>query len=351
MSCEGARHGPFALSLYHRHTDCIEKYLESGAERFAMRIHRIIVPTPFKVGPVNVYLIEEDPLTLIDTGPHTDEAIIALKDGLLRLGYGLHAIKRIILSHAHADHFGMARLIAEESGAKVYIHSWDAPEVVANEDKAPFKRLLAGVGVPVEMLERLEVGSASFRQYERRLDSVEILKDEDEIPFEHESLTVVHTPGHTPGSICLLRTSNRLMFSADTILKNITPNPVLNHDPVDSNRRFQSLGEYLVSLAKIKSIAPTILKGGHGDDVADYGEYFNRLHHFTRKRQEKLLSLLPGSGATAWDASLLLFPDAKGENRFLALSETVAHLDFAAAEGKISIERQAEKEIYHSWVL
>src|SRR5580704_5834942 len=150
-----------------------------------MRIQRIIVPTPFKVGPVNVYLIEEDPLTIIDTGPHTDEAIRALKDGLSDLGHSMASIKRIILSHAHADHFGMARLIAEESGARVYIHSWDAPGVVVNEDTAPFKRLLAGVGVPAEMLDRMEVGSASFRQYERRLDSVEILKDDDEIPFEH----------------------------------------------------------------------------------------------------------------------------------------------------------------------
>jgi glyoxylase-like metal-dependent hydrolase (beta-lactamase superfamily II) len=313
-----------------------------------MRIQRIIVPTPFKVGPVNVYLIEEDPLTIIDTGPHTDEAIRALKDGLSDLGHGMASIKRIILSHAHADHFGMARLIAEESGARVYIHAWDAADVTTGADYSPFKRLLAGVGVPSELLDGMEVGSARFRQYERRLDSVDILNDGDEIIFEHESLVVVHTPGHTPGSICLLRGSNRLMFSADTILKSITPNPVLNHDPVNPEKRFQSLGEYMVSLARIKLIAPTLLKGGHGDDVADYGEYFNRLCYFTRTRQEKLISLLPQSGATAWDASFLLFPGARGENRFLALSETVAHLDFAVAEGKLSSDLNAEAEIYHS---
>jgi hypothetical protein len=123
---------------------------------------------------------------------------------------------------------------------------------------------------------------------------------------------------------------------------------VLNHDPVNPEKRFQSLGEYMVSLARIKLIAPTLLKGGHGDDVADYGEYFNRLCYFTRTRQEKLISLLPQSGATAWDASFLLFPGARGENRFLALSETVAHLDFAVAEGKLSSDLNAEAEIYHS---
>ncbi|HYM00313.1 MAG TPA: MBL fold metallo-hydrolase [Blastocatellia bacterium] len=311
-----------------------------------MRVHRISVPTPFKVGPVNVYLIEEDPLTVIDTGPYTDEAIKALREGLAKLGYGFQAIKRIIISHAHADHFGMARAIVEESGAAVYIHSWDAHAVVGSEDYVPFKGLLIAAGVPKAAVDRLEVGGSRFRQYEKKLDKVELLADEDEIQFERESLVVVHTPGHTPGSICLLRKSSRLMFSADTILKNITPNPVLNPDPVNPKKRFQSLGEYLVSLAKIRSIAPTLLKGGHGDDVQDYEEYFNRLRHFTDVRQQKLLSMLPKQGTTAWDAAQVLFPGANGENRFLALSETVAHLDFAVSEGRLAVEKSGDAEIF-----
>jgi len=312
-----------------------------------MRIHRISVPTPFKVGPVNVYLIEEDPLTLIDTGPRTDEAVRELKAGLAQLGYGLGAIKRVIISHAHADHFGLARTVVEESGAEVYVHAWDAPAVSGPADYEPFRNLLERAGVPSEALERLAAGGRSFRQYEQRLDKVHTLEDEDVVSFEHESLTVVHTPGHTPGSICLLRTSSRLMFSADTILKNITPNPVLNPDPIDPTKRFQSLGEYMVSLARIKSLAPTLLKGGHGDDVHDYDEYFYRLCRFTQARQTKLLSLIPSAGSTAWDASFLLFPGAKGESRFLALSETVAHLDYAVAEDKLSVDREGDKEIYH----
>src|SRR5712692_1493218 len=115
-----------------------------------MKIQRISVPTPFKVGPVNVYVIEEDPLTLIDTGPFTDEAIGALREGLSRLGHGLHAIKRIVLTHAHADHFGLARMVAEASGAEVYIHEWDAPMVTGPDDRAIFKLLLKGAGVPIE---------------------------------------------------------------------------------------------------------------------------------------------------------------------------------------------------------
>jgi glyoxylase-like metal-dependent hydrolase (beta-lactamase superfamily II) len=312
-----------------------------------MRVHRISVPTPFYVGPVNVYLIDEDPLTLIDAGPRDDASIEALRSGIDRLGHRLADIKRIIISHAHADHYGLAQLIVEESGATAYIHEWDAPAVSADTDYGAYRALLALAGVPREAIERMEAGFDKFRGFAFPLDRVEKLKDGDEILFDHESLTVVHTPGHTPGSICLVRTSNRLVFASDTVLKTITPNPVLSPDPIDSKRRFQSLGEYLVSLARIRSLAPTVLKGGHGDDVTDYDEHFHRLYRFTKARQSKLLSLLPRKGATAWETSMQLFPEAHGYHRFLALSETVAHLDYAVAENKLVIERKGEQEVYY----
>ncbi|HEX8184308.1 MAG TPA: MBL fold metallo-hydrolase [Blastocatellia bacterium] len=311
-----------------------------------MKIHRISVPTPFYVGPVNVYLIEEDPLTLIDAGPRDDSSIETLRSGLARLGHRFSDIKRIIISHAHADHYGLARVIVEESAADVYIHEWDAPAVSADTDYSAYRKLLAAAGVPPEGIDRMEVGYEKLKGFAHPLDRVEVLKDEDEILFDHESLTVVHTPGHTPGSICLVRTSNRLVFASDTVLKNITPNPVLSPDPIDEKKRFQSLGEYLVSLARIRSLAPTVLKGGHGEDVTDYDEHFHRLFRFTNSRQSKLLSLLPRDGATAWEASSSLFPNARGYHRFLALSETVAHLDYAVAESRLQMERRDGRDVY-----
>lgn len=312
-----------------------------------MKIHRISVPTPFYVGPVNVYLIEEDPLTLIDAGPRDAQSLTGLQEGLARLGYQFADIRRIIISHAHADHYGLAELIREASGASVLIHEWDAPAVGAASDYRAYRDILASAGVPREAIERMEAGYEKFKGFAYPLQQVETLKDADEILFEHESLTVMHTPGHTPGSICLVRTSNRLVFSSDTVLKNITPNPVLSPDPVDEKRRFQSLGEYLVSLARIRALAPTVLKGGHGDDVTDYDEYFHRLYRFTDRRQAKLLALVPRAGISAWEASAQLFPRAKGYDRFLALSETVAHLDYAVAENKLVIERKDGQDIYH----
>src|SRR5947199_585356 len=85
----------------------------------AMKVHRIIVPTPFYVGPVNVYLIEEEPLTLIDAGPRDEASLAALRAGLQQLGYKFSDVRRVIVSHAHADHYGLAQRIQEESKATV----------------------------------------------------------------------------------------------------------------------------------------------------------------------------------------------------------------------------------------
>jgi len=137
-----------------------------------------------------------------------------------------------------------------------------------------------------------------------------------------------------------------LLFASDTVLKTITPNPVLSPDPINPKRRFQSLGEYLVSLARVRGLAPTLIKGGHGDDVTDFDEHFHRMYRFTKSRQSKLISLLSKEGTTAWEASMKLFPDAGGYHRFLALSETVAHLDYAVAENRLAVERKGEHEIY-----
>src|SRR2546430_9588574 len=52
-------------------------------------------------------------------------------------------------------------------------------------------------------------------------------------------------------------------------------------------------------LARIRALAPTVLKGGHGDDITDYDEHFHRMYRFTNARQSKLMTLIPKEGATA----------------------------------------------------
>ncbi len=303
-----------------------------------MRIEKLIIPTPFPVGPINIYLVMDEPLTLIDTGPKTPEALDALRSQLRALGVQLKDIRNVILTHTHEDHCGLAATIQHESNAEVFVHEWEQANLTDRNFTRVNRGLLKQAGVPDEALTQIVERYALVHNFADVVERVASYRDQAEFTFASGTLRVVHTPGHTPGSCCLLRESNRLLIAGDTILKNITPNPVLNADPLDPTRRFASLGEYMVSLARVRELAPTLIYTSHGGDVTDYDEYFFRLIKHIEERQQKVIKLISKEGTTAWQMAQQMFPHVKDIHRFLAVSETVAHLDWGVMEGRLRRE-------------
>jgi glyoxylase-like metal-dependent hydrolase (beta-lactamase superfamily II) len=315
-----------------------------------MKIIPISLPTPFYIGPVNVYLIAEDPITLIDTGPKMRETLEALREGLRRARFRVSDIKRIVLTHAHEDHCGLAKQLRDEAkDAEVLVHGWETGHRAGRLEYEENRALLVRAGVPADELEAMRRLYAHVREFADALEDDEHseLKDDAELEFETGSLRVVHTPGHTPGSCSFVREADRTIIAGDCVLKRVTPNPILSPDPLNPARRFPSLAEYLVSLARLRTFAPTLVFGGHGDSVNDYEELFNRYLRAIRERQSAVLSLVPKEGATAWAISRALFPDADDVHRFLAVSESAAHLDLAHSEGKLAVEMSSDgREVY-----
>jgi glyoxylase-like metal-dependent hydrolase (beta-lactamase superfamily II) len=314
-----------------------------------MRIIPISVPTPFYIGPVNCYLIHEDPLTLIDTGPKTKEANEALREGLRKAGVRVADLKRIVLTHAHEDHCGLARSLRDEAkDAEVLVHSWETGHRTGRLEHAEHRALLVRAGVPEKEIESMRRLYQDVRMYADSFEQDEYseLRDEEELEFDNGALRIIHTPGHTPGSCSFVREADRTVIAGDCVLKRITPNPILSPDPIDPTRRFPSLAEYLVSLARLRTFAPTLVYGGHGEPVKDFEELFNRYLRAVRERQAEVIKLVPKAGATAWDVSREMFPETDDVHRFLAVSEAVAHLDLAHSEGKIGLELGEGREIY-----
>jgi len=318
-----------------------------------MKIVPLAIPTPFYVGDVNVYLIREDPLTLIDVGPKTDEAAKALRDKLAAHGVKFSDVRRILLTHAHEDHCGLAKRVRDEAkDAEILVHDWETGNLFGRLAQQEHRQLMLLSGVPESVFDELR---SLYQEVSLLTDSLaegdlKPLRDDMELEFESGALQVLHTPGHTPGSCSFVRGADRTLICGDCVLKRITPNPILSPDPTDPSKRFPSLGEYLVSLAKIRSYSPTLVYGGHGEAVTDFEEIFHRYVRAIDERQRKVVSLVTKNGTTAYDVARDLFAASFGADvhRFLAISEAIAHLDYAHSEHKIGLELKDGVEYYRS---
>src|SRR5437879_6856050 len=196
-----------------------------------MKIIPITLPTPFYIGPVNVYLIKDDPVTLIDTGPKTKETIDVLRAGLRQAGINVGDIRRIAIPQGHEDLWGLARSLRDEAkDAEVFVHDWETGHRAARLEHEENLKLLQRAGVPDDEIQSMRRLYEQVRQYADSLDDehCRALNDEDELEFETGMLRVIHTPGHTPGSCSFLLEADRTIIAGDCVPKPVPPNPVIS---------------------------------------------------------------------------------------------------------------------------
>lgn len=303
-------------------------------------IHLISIPTPFPVGPVNVYLLEGDPLTLIDAGPLTDEALEALHAGLRKLGYALRDVEQLVITHAHHDHFGQARRIVEESGA-IILSSRENRYPLEEfdtwwEDRIAFVAdLVIKEGAPVESLGEIDI-VRGIGQYAAPVAELTPLDDGDEVRMGGATWQALHTPGHALGHLCFYHQESRLLLSGDHLLRDITSNPVLETPRRGKRERPRSLPDYIQSLRRVRDLDVERALPGHGAPVHDHRAHIDSILAHHAVREALILQILREGDRTVYELGVALFGgELPGVELFLVMSEIVGHLDILELEGKI----------------
>ena len=308
-------------------------------------LYQITVPTPFKVGPVDCYLSIGDPITLIDTGPLHADTRTELEAGLNEIGVARKDIQRIIVTHAHSDHYGLAAEIVRDSQAVVWTQAANRSTMESHaEDRQRrsefYRQIMIEAGVPAE--ERLRLAD-SRRGGERYAESVKIdrtIGEGDEIEFANKKWQVYHTPGHAGGLIVLFDPDARVLLSNDHLLRDISSNPVVEPAP-DGGPRPHRLVEYIYHLQRMIELKPVVAWTGHGDPVHDVAKLVKQRLAFHSRRAEKIIDLLGAADRSAYTLAEPLFGRLNGLDSFLALSETIGHLEWLHEQGRVtSFERE-----------
>ena len=303
-------------------------------------IHCLPIPTPFAVGRVNTYLIEDEPLTLVDSGPNSGRALDELQRQLGEHGHSIDDVELILLTHQHIDHLGLVDIVASHSGADVAAIDAAVPFVenysaAAADDDRFATELMLRHGIPSDVVHALGSVSAAFRAWGAKAKITRVLHDGDRIEMRDRALEVHFRPGHSPTDTVFLDAERKMLVAGDHLLAHISSNPLISRLPGTSDERPQSLVVYLESLARTREMDVELVLPGHGDPFSDHRTLIDQRFELHRRRAEKLYGLIAERPRTAYELAQALWGNIAVTQAYLTLSEVIGHTDLLMNEGRV----------------
>jgi glyoxylase-like metal-dependent hydrolase (beta-lactamase superfamily II) len=312
----------------------------------AAGIHRLAIPTPFAVGRVNVYLIEDEPLTLVDAGPNSGTSFDELQRGIAGLGHALEDIELVILTHQHIDHLGLVSLVASRSGAEVAAIDAAVPFVERYSEEAQADdefalELMLRNGIPRDVATALQSVSRAFRAWGARADITRVLSDGDRMELKHRTFEVGFRPGHSPSDTVFHDRERGILIAGDHLLKHISSNPLVTRPRDGSERRPKALVDYLDSLGKTRDMDIELALPGHGDPITDHRPLIDQRLALHERRANKIHRLIAERPRSAHELGQALWGNIAVTQAFLTLSEVLGHVDLLLDAGRV---REVERD-------
>jgi len=324
---------------------------EALADAREMGIHTMPVPTPFAVGRINCYLIEGDPLTLIDAGPRSDQSLAELDIHINDAGHRVEDIQLVVATHQHIDHIGLIRTVAERSGAEVAAldKSVDRLATFANSSDSEDDlavQLMIRHGVAAEVANALRKLSGSYRDWGDTVDVTMPLPDDSYLELGDRKLKVLHRPGHSPSDTVFWDEERRMAFGGDHLLSHISSNPLISRPLDGSPGRTRSLVNYTASLKETRKMPIDLMLSGHGDPITDHVGLIDRRLAGQERRLEKIQGILAEEPRSAHAIAEAIWGNVAVTQAFLTLSEVIGHLDILMDQGRVNELDQGETVIY-----
>ena len=323
-------------------------------------IHALPIPTPFAVGRINAYLIDDDPLTLVDSGPNSGRALDELERGLRALGHRIEDLGLLVVSHQHMDHLGLVDILQKRSGAEVaaldLLVPWMARYGEYMEAGDAFaESVMARHGIPEEIRLALRSVASSFRGWGAGATVTRSLHDGEVLALRDRTLHVLHRPGHSPTDTVFHDAKARTLIAADHLIKHISSNPLISRPPgvplddpppPSEIERPRSLMIYMDSLRKTREMELDLVLPGHGEAFDDHAALIDERFRMHARRAAKLLKLVEAEPLTGYELAQALWGNVAVTQAYLTLSEVLGHMDLLIDDGSVT-EVEDESGVVH----
>ncbi|WP_342431337.1 MBL fold metallo-hydrolase [Neobacillus sp. FSL H8-0543] len=300
-------------------------------------IYQLKVRYPFGMYEMNSFLFKGDNgFTVVDTGSASAESQ-ALWEQTIASGI---TVEKLVLSHAHPDHIGLARWFQEKHQVPVYISSLGYKEIQRkrNNTNPDWMRNLFlkhdGPELPVKM-ENPEADAFEF-------EPDGLFDNQEHIRIGNDTYETIWTPGHSSDHFCFYSQREQVMVTGDHVLAGLAPIIAVwsEHDvnPIKDN---------IASLERLKAYSSKIALPGHGDLIYNLNDRIDEMISGHQHRLQQLVASVKNAEKTSWQVCQEIYGTLDPKKFFAPLLATITRFLYLESIGEVASELKNGKIYYY----